>query len=226
MCVAAKVAIDRNLILFRNLATKQLGVVLAGASIFFTAFSPHVLADPSVTTAVTTEKQNSSASETIKSSDGSDFMEEVPSPVKKPERPRVKLPTDFSSLGVPVDPNGHIVPLINKEVGPVMPFYSRTEQTFEPVFQNGYPQYGFPGFPYGYNPYGMPYGGFAPRFGNAFGYAMPYGNQSPLIGRAPVSFFLNRGAYPAPWFAPPLLAPPINNVYAPNPYAPVIYPWF
>jgi len=205
---------------------------------YFTTFPPRCCADSSFTT--TSTKQNSSANETIKTTDGNDFMEEVPTPVKKQEPVRIKLAPDLSSLGVPVDPNGNIVPLINKNAGPVLPFYSKTEQTFEPIFQNGYPSlpYGYspyefspfgyspyPYGPYGYNPYG--YGAtMAPGLVPRYGMGMPGWPTPNYVGRAPVSFFLNRGGYAAPWFAPPMPAPQINNPYAANPYAPVLYPWF
>jgi hypothetical protein len=185
--------------------------MLFAYGISFTAFSPKVLADSSATT----DKQVSNSDQTVKSTDGNVFMEELPTPVKKPETPQVRVRPDLRSLGVPVDPNGNIVPLINKETGPVLPFYSQTEQTFEPIYQNGYPQFGYPITPYGYGPYRV-----APGFARPFGWGAPYGYAPRLMGPAP-SLFLNRGVYAAPWFAPPVLAPPINNPYAPN-----LFPFF
>lgn len=64
---------------------------------------------------------------------------------------------DYSSLGVPVDPYGNIVPLIDKQSGPVRPFFSQTEVYWTPpvVYQ---PVYSQPYWPYlpNNNPY-FPY---------------------------------------------------------------------
>lgn len=67
----------------------------------------------------------------IREDSGSVFMEEVPSGKKK--APPQKTPAiDFSSLGVPVDPKGRIVPIIQPESGPVLRNSSRIEVEYSP----------------------------------------------------------------------------------------------
>lgn len=75
--------------------------------------------------------QNSSG-QVIKEEDGGIFMEEVPEkkPVQKP-RPLPKI--DYSSLGVPVDPKGRIVPIIEPEAGPVLRNTSKLEMEYTPT---------------------------------------------------------------------------------------------
>ncbi len=124
----------------------------------------------------------------IKNEDGSMFMEEVDTPKKKTKQapaPQV----DFGSLGVPVDPKGRIVPLIEPEAGPVLQNSSRMEIDYSPrtiLVPGAYspaPLYGTPGVnsafanPYapGFSPYGFrPYGAYGPGAYGPGAYG-PYG---------------------------------------------------
>lgn len=103
----------------------------------------------------------------IKSESGGMFMEETtPTP---PVVPKKNIPIDLSNVGVPVDPSGHIVPMIDRNApGGVRQNYSNLEVYSEPAYnfipaplfnQFGQPYNfsGVPGVPYG-GPY--PYGGF------------------------------------------------------------------
>jgi len=162
------------------------------------------------------------ATEEIKDNAGDTFMEEIPTEKSAAQKaaPKQILP-DLTSIGVPVDPHGHILPLKNVEAGPVLPLYSRMEQTVEPIYQ-GVPLWGYPygGMPaYGWNPYfNRP---FAPRPTFAIGlgggginfgfgastrpfYGQPY-------GPAPIS----------PWFVPPVVMPVSPPAGLPNQY---VYP--
>lgn len=105
-------------------------------------------------------------------------MEEVPEKRKNPrvQTPPAEMRNDFSSLGVPVDPNGRIVPIIQPSSGPVLPNFSRTEIEYTPptVYV---PNYSFTG-PYGYAPYYSPLGAIAvplyrPQYNGAL--AVPLG---------------------------------------------------
>lgn len=108
----------------------------------------------------------------IRSDAGSVFMEELPSQKKKPAQ--TKMPAiDFSSLGVPVDPKGRIVPIIQPETGPVLRNSSRIEVEYTP--------------PAVYVPYYSPF--MAPY---SFPQSTPYGviprtvYSNPLYGYFPV----------------------------------------
>ena len=97
---------------------------------------------------------------TIKTDDGGLFMEEVP---EQRKTPRLKTPGpdqrfDFGSLGVPVDAQGKIIPIIQPTNGGVLPNFSRTEieYTAPTVYV---PYYSFAG-PYGYAPYYSPFGNY------------------------------------------------------------------
>jgi hypothetical protein len=112
----------------------------------------------------------------IKDESGNMFMEETtPAPRAKP--PNIKI--DLSNVGVPVDPKGHIVPLIDHDApGGVRQNFSNLEVYSEPAWNFlPAPVYNAYGQPYNFNPtrrygapYGMPYGS---PFGG--GYGMPYG---------------------------------------------------
>jgi hypothetical protein len=124
----------------------------------------------------------------IKDDSGNMFMEETtPAPRAKP--PNIRI--DLSNVGVPVDPKGHIVPLIDRDApGGVRQNFSNLEVYSEPAWNflpaPVYNAYGQPynfyptrryGAPYGM-PYGSPYaGGYGTPYGSPFGggYGMPYG---------------------------------------------------
>ena len=77
------------------------------------------------------------AQQTIQSGSGSVFMEEVPTPKQKSpslqDRQGQNLPVDLRNLGVPVNANGHIVPLIQSDGGAVMPFGTDLEVSRSPT---------------------------------------------------------------------------------------------
>jgi len=156
------------------------------------AYSPDQKADQT-----TKLKEQSSSGQVLLDASGNTLMEEVPSArPKRSEKSSETLTTDLSSVNVPVDANGHIVPLINKEAGSVMPFYSQFQESVEPLWST-YP-YAFPlapnvyrYYPYypGYLPYGWP------------GQFLPPTAPSPRPPQlSPVS----------PWFAHPLRASPFS----------------
>lgn len=91
----------------------------------------------------------------IKNEDGSLFMEEVAQPRKNKPKPATPA-LDYSSLGVPVDQSGRIVPLIQPGAGRVLQNFSRTEIEYTPPTMY-VPYYTFAG-PYGYAPASTPWG--------------------------------------------------------------------
>ncbi len=110
------------------------------------------------------------------------FMEETTPTPQAPKPARIQM--DLSNLGVPVDPKGHIVPIIDRDApGGVRQNYSNLEVYSEPAWNflpapvynsygqpmNFYPQANYPMSPYGM-PYGMPY---RSPYGTPLG--MPYG---------------------------------------------------
>lgn len=101
----------------------------------------------------------------IRADNGSMFMEEVPEKRKTPRtvKPDAEQRNDFGSLGVPVDPNGKIIPIIQPSAGGVLQNSSRMEIEYTPptVYV---PYYSFAG-PYGYAPVYSPYSsGWAPIY--------------------------------------------------------------
>lgn len=116
--------------------------------------------------------------QTIRSSGGDIFMEEVPQAKPKTRKKQPQI-MDYSSLGVPVDPEGNIVPLIDKFGGPVRQNFSQTEVYWTP------PTVYTPVYPYR-QPIWNPYYG--------------YGAYPPM---APAPYYLPTPVYPAlPWRAP------------------------
>lgn len=104
--------------------------------------------------------------ETIKDEQGNIFMEETTQPQPKPRSHPRNLNLDLQNVGVQVDPNGNIIPLINQGAPPVQVQESRTEaysEVYVPTPYGSVPIYG-PGFPpYGpmFGPvYGAPIGGY------------------------------------------------------------------
>jgi len=167
------------------------------------------------------ELAQTAAPEEIKDAQGETFMQEIPS--DKPaqnQSVKSKLVPDLSTVGVPVDPNGNIVPLKIPGTNGVLPFYSQIEQTVEPLYQP-VPFYAYPAYPYGYMmPAAAPYGNYP--FGSGVGLS---------IGRGRFSIGIGPGAMPYParpyWNSPvsPWLAPPIVSPASPYPYSPA-YPLF
>jgi len=174
---------------------------------------------------VQSDDSHKPVAEEIKDETGSTFMEEVPSQSSSSAKmPQPKIVPDLTRIDVPVDPNGKIVPLKNTETGPVLPFYSRMEQSFQPLYQPvpvwGYPYGGMP--IYGLNPYG--FGRYAPRPSMGIGFgggAFRFG-----LGTTTAPYF--PGPYgvgaASPWFVPPAMMPTINTP-APFVYSPA-YPLF
>lgn len=130
----------------------------------------------------------------INSNDGSLFMEEVETPKQKkpPERPKPVI--DLSTVGVPVDQQGRIVPLIDRS-SPVQQQYSKLSAYNEPWYNFLPQQY--------VNPYGY-------RF-NAMGQTVDaFGRPVTATGQAlyPNSLSPNLNAYMPPigvrnpWIAP------------------------
>ncbi|MBI2811229.1 MAG: hypothetical protein HYX67_10425 [Candidatus Melainabacteria bacterium] len=131
---------------------------------------------------VSTTHKCLAAGQDIKDASGGMFMEETtPTP---PAAPKKNIPLDLSNVGVPVDPSGHIVPIIDRDApGGVRQNFSNLEVYSEPAYnfipapvfnQYGQPYNfsGLPGVPYG-GPFGYGgYGGFG-GFGGFGGY--PYG---------------------------------------------------
>jgi len=109
-------------------------------------------------------QQNSPPSRQVLREDGGGiFMEEVDTPPKKPDphrptRPQPRQQTwkpgyrDFEDAGVKVDSTGQIIPLIQKQGGPVMPEFSETTAYDEPWWWFAPPASAFP-----YSPWGVPY---------------------------------------------------------------------
>jgi hypothetical protein len=159
-------------------------------------------------------QSGSSSKQVLTGADGDVFMEEVPA--EKPQytqRAQERLLPDLRTVNVPVDTNGHIVPLINKEAGAVLPFYSQFEEDVQPLSQfapiNPYmyplPVYGYPNpyqtysYPWGYNPY-------APNWqypgGAGFGNRRPWRPAPSQPGLSPIN----------PWFTPaPAVGPHVMN---------------
>lgn len=106
-----------------------------------------------------------SPAQEIRNDDGSMFMEEVPEQRKQPKNTKQRPRIDFESLGVPVDGKGRIVPLIQRESGPVLRNSSRFEIEYTP------PAVYVPYFnyrPYAYTPVYTPHGGYS------YGWAQPW----------------------------------------------------
>jgi hypothetical protein len=172
-----------------------------------------------------TDEPKRATSEEIRDVRGDTFMQEVPSENSAQEKtPKAKVLPDLTRIDVPVDPNGHIVPLKNTETGPVLPFYSRIEQTVEPIYQPppvwNYPYGGMP--IYGFNPYA--YGGYGPRPSIGIGLGggairFGFGSQPRPYNPNPYGF-----APASPWFVPPGMMPSLPY---PTPYTyPPAYPMF
>jgi hypothetical protein len=187
------------------------------------------------------------SSEVVKDQSGDTFMEEIPAQNSPPPQTyKRKIVPDFSSIGVPVDPNGNIVPIKNTEAGPLLPFYSQFQQTVEPLYQPFFfqPLPGMGYYPYGGMPnYGgnwYPYGSYGFRTGSTFGFglngaALRFGSSArpyvpepyaPLpsapLQYAPLPYAQGRYAFgPAsPWFAPPVMMP--GTMPGPSPAAPSV----
>lgn len=161
--------------------------------------------------------------QTIKDESGGIFMEETTEPRPKPKKPNVQI--NLQDVGVQVDAQGKIIPLLNPGAPPVQTMGSKTEAFTEyfvptpygsvPIYGSGFPwtQPYVPGFYPGIYPgFGLPYGGYpgganlgigigGRRFGAGLGLSTPAG-----FGYGGVPFSV------APFGVP-----------TPMPYAPVIY---
>jgi hypothetical protein len=172
--------------------------------------------------------------QTIKDETGSIFMEETTKPQPQPKKPNGQI--NLQDVGVQVDSQGKIIPLLNPGAPPVQKMGSKTEAYTEyfvptpygsvPIYGSGFPwtQPYVPGFYPGYYPgFGLPYGGYpggtnigigigGRRFGVGLGLntgmlGLPYpGSGYPGLGYGGVPFSV------APFGVP-----------TPMPYAPVIY---
>lgn len=125
--------------------------------------SPFMEEIPDRNSANAPQQRYQPAAQEIKSEDGSIFMEEVPQKTKARKSPRPHI--DFSNLGIPVDPSGRIVPLIQPGSGPVLNNFSRLEMDYRPATM--YIPYNVYTGPYG----GVPQYNWGPRF------APPYSSQ-------------------------------------------------
>jgi hypothetical protein len=154
------------------------------------------------------KQADQSSGQVLNDTNGNTFMEEIPSSrPKQQQRAQEKLVPDLSTVGVPVNPNGNIVPLINKSAGPVLPFYSQFETSVEPLWQFS------PMYPYGYPAYPGVYFGRSPY--PVYSY---YGRTRPYIwsyrSSSRVGFVNFPSSYPPnlysvnPWFTPPVVTPP------------------
>ena len=147
--------------------------------------------------------QNSQSEQVVTDNSGGDFMEEVSvekAPARKPPRP-VKI--DLENVGVSVDSNGKMIPLLNRGGPAVVPFSTQFEQSVQTVAPNVY-GYGFN--PYGYSPYGINPYGFRPagRLGyRPFG---PFVERNISIQQSTVYFGTGM-----PWFAPPVPPPTVQS---------------
>lgn len=146
------------------------------------------------------------AQQMIDDSSGSPFMEEV-LPAKPPQKPKPVAKPDnlLETLDVPVNPKGHIVPILTPGGGPVMPFVNKIETGFQPIYGYGgyYPfSAGYPAglaMPYASPspfPYGAGFGGYGGGLGLGFrgyggglglGFSGPFGPYG--YGNGPVGIF-------------------------------------
>ena len=134
----------------------------------------------------------------IKTDAGAVFMEEV-TPAAPPKAAAGRVPLDMWSLGVPVSPEGKIVPLIQKDRGPVMEYGSDLKAYFDPLSNyapawlvNPYGGY-LPNWGPMWNVYGKPVYPYNPFYNyNSFS---PYGlGPNPMYYGYPYTFL------PGPWF--------------------------
>lgn len=111
------------------------------------------------------------AGQDIRDESGNTFMEETtPTP---PATPPKNINIDLSNVGVPVDPRGHIVPMIDRDApGGVRQNFSNLEVYSEPPIN-------FIQTP-GFNSFGQPFNAFAPPVPLV---APPYNNIGINLGR-------------------------------------------
>ena len=109
------------------------------------------------------QDKSTSSRQVIRADGGGIFMEEVPPPPPKTRAP-FKTPAprqqtwkpgyqDFHHAGVKIDSTGKIIPLIQRQGGPVMPEFSETTVYDEPGWWFAPPVYASP-----FSPWGVPYG--------------------------------------------------------------------
>jgi hypothetical protein len=133
----------------------------------------------------------------IESSSGQSFMQEESPANNDPLTRPYHAPADFSNVGVPTDPAGNIVPLIQRDGPPIMPLFSQFQQFNQyaqaPIPMNspgqliGAPAFVRSAIPYGYplNQWGSPYGAYgayAPLYSQPASLSWQLGNLNVAIG--------------------------------------------
>ena len=203
----------------------------------FPAFAQQEIKDKSGNSFMTEDLPPAPAGQQIKTEGGGLFMEEVPQK-QKPKKAAPKPQIDIGSLGVPVDPKGRIVPLIQPSPGGVLPNYSKLEMGYTPptVYvpystyngfypgrpgmpvlpypgPNGYPGYPAynPGFYPGYNPGFFP--GYNPAFDPGPGFNTGFFSGYNPQRRYPYYNYTN----PFPYGYYPSVATPYTPGYTMNP---------
>ena len=178
----------------------------------------------------TTPAKPALPAQVIRGESGSIFMEEVPEQRKTPKPKSIDMNQfDLQSLGVPVDPKGRIVPLIQPESGPVLNNSSRMTVEYMPR-QVYVPVYSPYSVPLGYGVNRSPYGNYAaPIFGNPlYGYVpVPLGipryfSSSSDVAPGSELTYGSSGSYlvgQANFPYPPQLAGPFSAPFS-TPYAP------
>lgn len=178
------------------------------AALLLVACSTHDVWADGVTSTTATKQGDQSSGQVLDDANGNTFMEEIPSSrPKRQQRPQEKLVPDLSTVNVPVDPNGNIVPLINKSAGPVLPFYSQFETSVEPLCQFApiYP-YGYPACP-GVNLVRSPYPVYS-YYGRTQPYIWAYRSSSRGSFLNYASSYSSNLYSVNPWFTPPIVIPP------------------
>jgi len=151
----------------------------------------------------------------LKDQSGDDFMEEItPAQPAPPIQHHKQMPiVDLSTVGIPTDPQGHIIPIIDNQGGPVRQNYSQTQMYTEPgwnflpapIYSGYYSPYArpvYPAYPYPYQP------SYNLRIGRNFGMSVTPNPGPPLLAPGPM-------LGPGPLIAPgSLLAPGYG--YSPN----------
>ncbi|HEY9868333.1 MAG TPA: hypothetical protein V6D08_04145 [Candidatus Obscuribacterales bacterium] len=105
------------------------------------------------------------AGQEIKDESGAIFMEEIKPPQEASARSSGapgQVPLDLSGLGVKIDASGKIVPLIQREGGPVMPQLSEMSVYNEPWWWFAPPMYYVGPFAELVDPLGRPFGAYGP----------------------------------------------------------------
>lgn len=155
--------------------------------------------------------------------DGNTFMEETVQPVFKKPKPKTVTQEQINDLGVPVTPDGRIVPLKSDD-GPVMGRGSQLEVTSESIYTPGAYYPGIPGWnPYGsFNPYWAPPmvpGTILPNGYSPYGYPGGANLNINIGGGAGLNFSTGGNYYnPYAYGASPYLSQWGSPYLAPSPY--------